>query len=106
MRIVSYFNLDKKSDDVRRYVVHREIKKGDKTYWKAPRIQRLVTEKSLRRKKIMKKTKLEKAKASTEAAAKYEKLISQFVKERKAARKADEKEKREAAAAKKAATAK
>jgi len=89
MKIVSYFNLDKKRDDVRRYVIHRQITKGDKTYYKAPKIQRLITEKSLRRKKIVKKSKVEKAKASAEAAAKYEKLISQFVKERKAARKAE-----------------
>ena len=65
---------------------HRTITKGDKTYYKAPRIQRLVTDKRVRRKKVQKKTKLERAKASAEAAAKYEKVLSKFVKERKASR--------------------
>jgi len=83
--IRAYFNLDK-GDDVRRYVNHRTITKGDKTYYKAPRIQRLVTDKRVRRKKVQKKTKLERVKASAEAAAKYEKVLSKFVKERKASR--------------------
>jgi len=83
--IRAYFNLEK-SDDVRRYVNHRTITKGDKTYYKAPRIQRLVTDKRVRRKKIMKRNKNERAKASADAAAKYEKLLSSFVKERKASR--------------------
>jgi len=52
--ISAYFNLEK-GDDVRRYVNHRTITKGDKTYYKAPRIQRLVTEKRLRRKRIIKR---------------------------------------------------
>ena len=65
---------------------HRTITKGDKTYYKAPRIQRLVTDKRVRRKKVQKKTKLERVKASAEAAAKYEKVLSKFVKERKASR--------------------
>lgn len=99
--ISAYFNLEK-GDDVRRYVNHRTITKGDKTYYKAPRIQRLVTEKRLRRKRIIKKGKTDRAVASAEAAAKYEKLLSQYVKERKATRKADEKA---AADAKKTATA-
>lgn len=99
--ISAYFNLEK-GDDVRRYVNHRTITKGDKTYYKAPRVQRLVTEKRLRRKRIIKRSKVEKAQGSAAAAAKYEKLISQFVKERKASRKAVEKA---AADAKKTATA-
>jgi len=67
-------------------VNHRTITKGDKTYYKAPRIQRLVTDKRVRRKKIMKRNKNERAKASVDAAAKYEKLLSSFIKERKASR--------------------
>merc|ERR1719197_1109620 len=35
-RIIKDFNLDKKLDDVRKYVVHRKIEKGDKTYYKSP----------------------------------------------------------------------
>jgi len=49
------FSLRKDKDDVRKYVVKRAITKKDKTFYKAPRIQRLVTEKRLRRKKLFKK---------------------------------------------------
>lgn len=87
-RIRAVFGLDKK-DDVKRYVARREIKRAtnpDKTHYKAPKIQRLVTEKRLRRKKLAKREKLERYKTSKEAAAKYEKLISQYVKEKRAAR--------------------
>lgn len=42
----------RKQDDVRKYVVRREVKKGDKTFYKSPKIQRLITEKRLRRKKL------------------------------------------------------
>ena len=45
----------RKKDDVRKYVVRREIKKGDKTFYKSPKIQRLITEKRLRRKRVYKK---------------------------------------------------
>jgi len=88
--IISFFNLDKKKDDVCKYIGHRTIQRGDKTFWKAPKVQRLVTEKRLRRKKSIRDAKLAQAKKSTEDAAKYEKILSQFVKERKAARKAAE----------------
>lgn len=80
------FGLRKK-DDVRKYVVKREIKKGDKTFYKSPNIQRLITEKRLRRKKVMKTVKLNRFKASKESKAKYEKLLSTYLKEKKAAAK-------------------
>jgi small subunit ribosomal protein S6e len=51
------FALRKKVDDVRKYVVRREIKKKDKTFFKSPKIQRLITEKRLRRKRLYKKQK-------------------------------------------------
>ena len=91
------FGLRKK-DDVRKYVVRREIKKGDKTFYKAPKIQRLVTEQRLRRKKVLKKVKQDRFKASKENKAKYEKLLSNYLKEKKAAAKqahAEEKPKEE-----------
>merc|ERR1712010_368577 len=50
-RIRTAFALRKK-DDVRKYVVRREIKSGDKTFYKSPKIQRLVTEKRMRRKHV------------------------------------------------------
>ena len=86
--IAKVFGLDKKKDNVCRYVARREIKRGDKTHYKAPKVQRLITEKRLRRKKLIKREKLNRFKISKEAAAKYEKLISQYVKEKKAARQA------------------
>jgi len=97
--IISFFNLDKKQDDPCKYVGHRTIQRGDKTFWKAPKVQRLVTEKRLRRKKAMKDARVAKSQKSREDAAKYEKLLSQFVKERKAARKAAETKPAKAAAA-------
>ena len=89
-KIRAVFGLTKK-DNVCKYVARREIKRGDKTHYKAPKIQRLVTEKRLRRKKLEKRDKLNRYKTSKDAAAKYEKLVSQVVKERKAARTAEAK---------------
>jgi small subunit ribosomal protein S6e len=86
----------RKKDDVRKYVVRREIKRGEKTFYKSPNIQRLITEKRVRRKKLMKKFKLDRFKLSKENKAKYEKVLSQYVKERKAKRDAAHKEKEEA----------
>ena len=73
----------RKKDDVRKYVVRREIKKGDKTFFKSPRIQRLITEKRLRRKRLEKKVRVAKYKASKEAHSKYEKILSKYIKEKK-----------------------
>lgn len=73
-----------KVDDVRKYVVRREIKKGDKTFYKSPKIQRLITERRIRRKKLYKKLKVNAFKLSKEKRAKYEKVLSQFAKEKKA----------------------
>lgn len=74
----------RKKDDVRKYVVRREIKKKDKTFFKSPKIQRLITEKRIRRKKLNKVEKKEGFKAKREARAKYDKVLSQYIKERKA----------------------
>jgi small subunit ribosomal protein S6e len=82
----------RKTDNVCKYVARREIKRGDKTHYKAPKVQRLITEKRLRRKKLVKRATLDRYKTSKEAAASYEKLISQYVKEKKAARSAATKE--------------
>ena len=74
----------KKSDDVRKYVVRREIKKGDKTFYKSPKIQRLITEKRLRRKRLEKREKVDRFKASKDQRAAYEKVLSRHIKETKA----------------------
>merc|ERR1719181_2169884 len=90
--IIKTFALDKKKDDVRGYVVHRTLKRNDKTFYKAPKIQRLITEKRLRRKRTIKKEKTNRFKATKECTAKYEKLLSQYVKEKKAQKTAAAKE--------------
>jgi small subunit ribosomal protein S6e len=95
----------RKKDDVRKYVVRREVKKGDKTFYKSPKIQRLVTEKRLRRKTLLKKAKLANYKKSKELKAKYDKVLSKYIKERKshhhAAAEAPKEEAKKAAPAKK-----
>merc|ERR1740139_1156426 len=61
--ILKFYALDKK-DDVRKYVVRRSFEKktkdgeaitrknGDKTFYKAPKVQRMITETKIRRKKV------------------------------------------------------
>jgi len=80
----------RKKDDVRKYVVRREIKRGDKTHYKAPKVQRLITEKRIRRKVVAKKTKVENSKLSKQTHVAYEKLLSKYLKEKKAAKKTGE----------------
>merc|ERR1712167_13625 len=81
----------RKQDDVRKYIVRREVKNaaGDKTFFKSPKIQRLITEKRIRRKAVYKKSKVDRFKAGQEAHVAYEKLLSKYLKEKKAAKKAD-----------------
>merc|ERR1719263_2525530 len=88
--IRSAFALTAK-DDVTKYVVRRETKNaaGDKTFFKAPCVQRLITEKRLRRKAVYKKNKVDRFKKGQEAHVAYEKLLSKYLKEKKAAKKAD-----------------
>ncbi len=74
----------RKQDDVRKYVVRREVKKGDKTFYKSPKIQRLITEKRLRRKKLTKRAKVDGFKKQREDRAKYDKVLSKYIKEKKA----------------------
>merc|ERR1712137_1136183 len=67
-KIKSLFNLSK-DDDVRQYVIRRQIVKGDKPYYKAPKIQRLVTPGRLQHKrqiKAEKRHRYEKSKADAE----------------------------------------
>jgi small subunit ribosomal protein S6e len=82
------FVLRKGKDDVRKYVVRREVKNGDKTFYKAPKIQRLITEKKIRRKAIYKRVKKDRWLKSKEAHIAYEKLLSKYLKEKKASDKA------------------
>jgi len=94
-KIMKDFALDKKVDDVRKYVVRREQRtKGDKTYYKSPKVQRMITEKRLRRKKERSDNKIAAVKQSQEKAAAYEKLMKDYYLEKRAQhKKADKEEK-------------
>jgi small subunit ribosomal protein S6e len=71
-RICRDFALDKKIDDVKKYVVTRKIEKGDKTFYKSPKIQRMISVKRLRRKSVHNRDKLRSVKATAEKTAAYE----------------------------------
>jgi len=87
-KIRKLFNLDKK-DDVRQYVIRRQIvKEGKKPTTKAPKIQRLVTPQRLQRKrerKAVKKQRYEKSRAEAEV---YNGLLAKRTKEQREKRKA------------------
>jgi len=82
-RIRKLFNL-KKEDDPRRFVLlySRKIEKNGKTHWKTPKIQRLVTDVRLRRKRIYKKEKKERWQRTKKATAEYIKLLQGLRKKR------------------------
>jgi small subunit ribosomal protein S6e len=82
-KIRKLFNLSKK-DDVRKYVIRREIpakKEGQKKRSKAPKIQRLVTPLTLQRKRHRLALKKQRATKNKTEAAEYAKLIAQRKKE-------------------------
>ncbi|KGK38667.1 40S ribosomal protein S6 [Pichia kudriavzevii] len=81
--IRKFFGLSKE-DDVTQFVIRREIVKGDKTYTKAPKVQRLVTPQRLQRKRAVKAQKIKNAQAQREAAAEYAQLLAQRLHEKKA----------------------
>lgn len=77
------FKLEKK-DDVRKYIVTREIKRSSgKTFFKRANIQRLITDKRLRRKKALVKAKKDHLQAKKEQKTQYEKLVSSYLKEKR-----------------------
>jgi len=85
-KIRKFFNLDKE-DDVRKYVVRREVKskKEDaKPYTKAPKIQRLVTPLRLQRRRHLNALKKRKLDHQKEQKAEYDVLIAKRVAEKKA----------------------
>ncbi|GMM47581.1 ribosomal 40S subunit protein S6B [Pichia kluyveri] len=81
--IRKFFGLTKE-DDVTQFVIRREIVKGEKTYTKAPKVQRLVTPQRLQRKRAVKALKIKNAQAQREAAAEYAQLLAQRLHEKKA----------------------
>jgi len=85
-KIRKFFNLSKE-DDVRKYVVRREVKskKEDaKPYTKAPKIQRLVTPLRLQRRRHLLALKKRKLEHQKEQKAEYDVLIAKRVAEKKA----------------------
>jgi small subunit ribosomal protein S6e len=86
-KIRRFFNLTKE-DDVRKYVVRREVtskkKENAKPYTKAPKIQRLVTPLRLQRRRHLNSEKKRKIVAQKEQKAEYDALIAKRVAEKKA----------------------
>jgi small subunit ribosomal protein S6e len=82
-RIRKLFNLTKK-DDPRRYVVlyTRKIEKGGKVHYKTPKIQRLVTDVRLRRKRVFKAAKKDAWVRTKAGKAEYVKLLETLKKKK------------------------
>jgi len=82
-KIRRLFNLEKK-DDVRRFVLlySRKIEKGGKIRYKTPKIQRLVTDARLRRKRLYKVEKKSRWEKTKKAQAEYVKLLQTLRKKR------------------------
>jgi small subunit ribosomal protein S6e len=83
-KIRRFFNLSKE-DDVRAYVVRREVEtKAGKKYTKAPKIQRLVTPQRLQRKRHLQSLKKRRSEAQKEVKAEYDVAVAKYQAERKA----------------------
>ncbi|KAJ7481750.1 40s ribosomal protein s6-b [Mycena latifolia] len=85
-KIKRFFNLGKE-DDVRKYVVRREVtpkKEGGKPYTKAPKIQRLVTPMRLQRRRHLRSLIRRRTEHQKEQKAEYDVLIAKRVAEKKA----------------------
>jgi len=96
-KIRKFFNLSKE-DDVRKYVVRREVKSAKKEnakpYTKAPKIQRLVTPVRLQRRRHLRSLKRRRIERQKEQKTEYDALIAKRVaikKEKAAAFKASHK---------------
>lgn len=77
-RIRKLFALTKE-DDVRRFVIRRKIEKeGKPIRYKAPRIQRLVTDARLRRKRIYREEKKARWERTRQAVSDYHKVLEDF----------------------------
>jgi len=86
-KIRKFFNLGKE-DDVRKYVVRREVKsqkkENAKPYTKAPKIQRLVTPMRLQRRRHLNSLKRHRLDRQKEQKAEYDTLMQKRVAEKKA----------------------
>jgi len=85
-KIRRFFNLSK-DDDVRKYVVRREVtsakKENAKPYMKAPKIQRLVTPVRLQRRRHLHSLKTRRIERQREQKAEFDSLISKRIAEKK-----------------------
>jgi len=95
-----------KDDDVRRFVIRRKIEKeGKPIRYKAPKIQRLVTDARLRRKRVYKAHKKARWERTKAAVADYHKVLDEYRKKKAAQHKEEVQHKKDvhhaAAAAKK-----
>ncbi|KAL1690522.1 ribosomal protein S6e-domain-containing protein, partial [Schizophyllum commune] len=86
-KIRRMFNLTK-DDDVRKYVVRREVKSGKKEnakpYTKAPKIQRLVTPMRLQRRRHLRSVKRRRLERQKEQKTEFDALLAKRVAEKKA----------------------
>lgn len=86
-KIRKFFNLSKE-DDVRKYVVRREVKSSKKEnakpYTKAPKIQRLVTPMRLQRRRHLRSLNRRRIDRQKEQKAEYDSLMQKRVAEKKA----------------------
>ncbi|KIM59816.1 hypothetical protein SCLCIDRAFT_1217442 [Scleroderma citrinum Foug A] len=86
-KIRKFFNLSKE-DDVRKYVIRREVKSGKKEdakpYTKAPKIQRLVTPMRLQRRRHLRSLNRRRIDRQKEQKAEYDALLQKRVAEKKA----------------------
>ncbi|KAI0274048.1 40s ribosomal protein s6-b [Russula aff. rugulosa BPL654] len=85
-KIRKFFNLSKE-DDVRKYVVRREVtsqkKENAKPYHKAPKIQRLVTPLRLQRRRHLRALKIRRLEHQKEQKAEYDALLAKRIAEKK-----------------------
>jgi len=85
-KIRKLFNLDK-DDDVRKYVIRRQINKdGKKPVFKAPKIQRLVTPERLQRKRAQISVKRQRWEKTRKEAEAFNELLAKRAKEAREAR--------------------
>ncbi|EMD32207.1 hypothetical protein CERSUDRAFT_99604 [Gelatoporia subvermispora B] len=85
-KIRKFFNLSKE-DDVRKYVVRREVKSSKKEnakpYTKAPKIQRLVTPQRLQRRRHLHSLKRRRIERQKEQKSEYDVLLQKRIAEKK-----------------------
>lgn len=85
-KIRKFFNLSKE-DDVRKYVVRREVKSQKKEtakpYYKAPKIQRLVTPLRLQRRRHLHALKIRRLEHQKEQKTEYDALMAKRIAEKK-----------------------